>query len=232
MIKRHWKRTTTASRLDHITRTISTTQLFTCIIRMGRLHKYTKTGGCSFAMEDVDLILRKCIARFNLLHRTLDNHNETKAVRVCPGDGQCRSWRRCSFNTSMTTWPRLRGSALGMDSAAVISNALDHLKEVVDKLQTSATSCEPRSAAQSCYEVPTSYSILEQGILWTFSNTHSISSRWWWKTSNTHSISSRYWWQIANSRRSRRRCLSPAPAQVKVIEMWLYCHYFLWRETR
>ena len=69
----------------------------------------------------------------------------------------------------MTTRPRLRGSALGMNSAAVIRNALDHLKEVADKLQTSATSCEPRSAAQSSYEVPTSYSILEQGILWTFS---------------------------------------------------------------
>ena len=42
---------------------------------------------------------------------------------------------------------------LGMNSAAVIRNALDHLKEVADKLQTSATTCEPRSAAQSSYEV-------------------------------------------------------------------------------
>ena len=84
-----------------------------------------------------------CNARFNLLHRALHNHNESKAERVCLGDGQCRWWRRCSFNTSMTTWPRLGLSALGMTSAAVIRNALDHLKEVADKLQTLATSCEP-----------------------------------------------------------------------------------------
>ena len=96
----------------------------------------------------------------------------------------------------MTTWPRLRLSALGMKSAAVISNALDHLKKVADKLQTLATSCEPTKcckliqtlnkeyygpspttapggASTSNHEVLPSqamrYSILEQGILWTFS---------------------------------------------------------------
>jgi len=31
-----------------------------------------------------------CIATFNLLHRALDNHDESKAERVCLGDGQCR----------------------------------------------------------------------------------------------------------------------------------------------
>ena len=77
-----------------------------------------QTSAAVFAMEDVDLILRKCSARFNLLHRTLDNHNETKTERVCLGDGQCRWWRRCSFNTSMTRWPRLRLSALGMTNTA------------------------------------------------------------------------------------------------------------------
>ena len=87
------------------------------------------------------IISTGCNARFNLLHRALHNHNESKAERVCLGDGQCRWWRRCSFNTSMTTWPRLGLSALGMTSAAVIRNALDHLKEVADKLQPSATSC-------------------------------------------------------------------------------------------
>ena len=91
-----------------------------------------------------------CNARFNLLHRALHNHNESKAERVCLGDGQCRWWRRCSFNTSMTTWPRLRLSALGMTSAAVIRNALDHLKEVADKLQRSATSCHLLRTTKCC----------------------------------------------------------------------------------
>ena len=91
-----------------------------------------------------------CNARFNLLHRALHNHNESKAERVCLGDGQCRWWRRCSFNTSMTTWPRLGLSALGMNSAAVIRNALDHLKEVADKLQTSATSCHLLRTTKCC----------------------------------------------------------------------------------
>ena len=40
--------------------------------------------------------------------------------------------------TSMTTTPRLSGTALEMDKddAAVLSNALDQLNEVADKLQT------------------------------------------------------------------------------------------------
>ena len=153
-----------------------------------------QSSAAVFAVEDVDLtmssscfpsklsaILRDCNARFNLLHRALHNHNESKAERVCLGDGQCRWWRRCSFNTSMMTWPRLGLSALGMTSAAVIRNALDHLKEVADKLQTLATSCEPTK----CCPVK----LWGTHILF---NPWTRNTRWWWKTSNTHSISSRY----------------------------------------
>ena len=42
------------------------------------------------------------------------------------------------LTTSMTTTPKLSGTALEMDKddAAVLSNALDQLNEVADKLQT------------------------------------------------------------------------------------------------